>query len=338
MIGKADHPVVIAGSLAVRLGLPDELNRLKVPVFTTAAAKGAVDERLPHAAGVYTGVGGPLTAEKAIFPQADLVIGIGLRHNEVLSVGPFDCPSLGIDPLGDEHSFGIGWQHVAGGAIEKEWLGAVFDRLSEKSWGGGRLEQTHKELTSHMLRGSFLPAHVYCALAGHFQHRARLVLDTGNFCTIGEHAWEVPRPGLYLASGQGRYMGTGLPLAVGAALYDRTVPTICFCGDGGIGMFAAEIKLAAQNRLPLIVVLFTDAHLGTIRGGALQKALTQQPTVIHRPSWVAAFSGMGVAAERIDNVAGLEKILAAWTMTQGPLFLEAAFDPDAYQRMTEGIR
>jgi acetolactate synthase-1/2/3 large subunit len=337
-IGKSATPVVIAGSLAVRLGLPEELNRLEVPVFSTAAAKGVVDERLPHAAGVYTGVGGPLSAEKAILPQADLVIGIGLRHNEVLSVGPFDCPSVGIDPLGEKHSFGIKWQQVAGGTIEKEWLGAVFDRLSHKSWGGGRLARNRNELTSHMLRGSFLPAHVYHALAGHFQSRARLVLDTGNFCTIGEHAWAVPRPDLYLASAQGRYMGTGLPLAVGAALYDRTVPTICFCGDGGIGMFAAEIKLAVQNRLPLIVVLFTDAHLGTIRGGALQKALTQQPTVIHRPSWVEAFSGMGAAAERIESVAGLEKTLAAWAMEQGPLFLEAAFDPDAYQRMTDGIR
>jgi hypothetical protein len=47
---------------------------------------------------------------------------------------------------------------------------------------------------------------------------------------------------------------------------------------------------------------------------------------------------MGVAAERVESAAGLENILAAWSLQSGPLFLEAAFDPDAYQRMTDGIR
>ena len=47
---------------------------------------------------------------------------------------------------------------------------------------------------------------------------------------------------------------------------------------------------------------------------------------------------MGAAAERIDSVAGLEKVLASWTLDSGPLYLEAAFDPDEYQRMTDGIR
>ena len=336
-LDRAEAPLVIAGSLAVRLGVTAGLNALNIPVFSTAAAKGVVDERLAHAAGVYTGVGGPLAPETGMVPQSDLVIGIGLRHNEVLAVSPFKSPAVNIDPLGDTHSFGFEFEHVASG-IDGDLLQEVFGRLSEKSWGRKRLAASIEAIETHMLKGSFLPAHVYAAMAAHFDNRARLVLDTGNFCTIGEHAWKVAAPDLYLASGQGRYMGVGLPLAVGAALYDSSVPTVAFSGDGGIGMFAAELKLAVQNRLPLIVVLFTDAHLGTIRGGALQKDLTQRPTVIQRPSWVDAVSGMGAAAERIDGISGLESVLAAWTPQRGPLFLEMAFDPDEYQRMTDGIR
>jgi acetolactate synthase-1/2/3 large subunit len=174
-------------------------------------------------------------------------------------------------------------------------------------------------------------------MAKHFNGEARLVLDTGNFCTIGEHVWQVKRPSLYLASGQGRYMGVGIPLGVGAALYDPKVPTIVFTGDGGIGMFVSEMKLAVQNKLPLIVALLSDSFLGTIRGASLQKGLSQHPTIIDQPSWLKALEGLGVPGKQVRKIEQLEKNLAEWKK-DGPLFLEIPFDANDYQRMTEGIR
>jgi thiamine pyrophosphate-dependent acetolactate synthase large subunit-like protein len=132
-------------------------------------------------------------------------------------------------------------------------------------------------------------------------------------------------------------MGVALPLAIGAAVYDQDVPTVVFTGDGGVGMFAAEIKLAVQHKLPLVVVLLSDHFLGTIRGGALQKGLTQHPAVIDQPSWLKAMEGLGVPGKRIAKTEDLEKALDGW-QKEGPLFLEIPFEPDDYQRMTEGIR
>ena len=163
------------------------------------------------------------------------------------------------------------------------------------------------------------------------------MLDTGNFCTIGDQAWQVPRPGVYLAAGQGRYMGVSIPLGIGAALYDPGVPTIVFAGDGGIGMFIAELKLAVLNRLPLMVVLLSDAFLGTIRGASLNKGYSQQPTAIDQPSWINVMQGLNVPGRRINNSAELEAALADWDRS-GPCYIEVLFDPDEYQRMTDGIR
>ena len=95
-----------------------------------------------------------------------------------------------------------------------------------------------------------MPAKVFRMIEQHFGHTCRMVLDTGHFCTIGEHILRIKRPELYLAAGQSRYMGVGLPVAVGAAIYDPAVPTVAFIGDGGIGMFIAEMKLAVRHRLP----------------------------------------------------------------------------------------
>jgi acetolactate synthase-1/2/3 large subunit len=304
LIGQSKRPVVIAGTLAVRKQWSEKFNGLSIPVFSTAAAKGVINESLSHAGGVFTGVGGPLSPEHKIVPEADLVVALGLRHNEVLGVKPFHCPSIHIDPLG---------------------------------WGHNLLDKTRKKLKERLLNSPFLPAHIFQCIAKYFRSEARLVLDTGNFCTIGEHVWEVPRPGLYLASGQGRYMGVGIPLGIGAALYDPDVPTIVFTGDGGIGMFVSEMKLAVQNRLPLMIVLLSDSFLGTIRGASLQKGLTQHPTIIHQPSWLKAMEGLGVPGKQIRKLDKLEKALAEWKKN-GPLFVEIPFDADDYQRMTEGIR
>jgi acetolactate synthase-1/2/3 large subunit len=332
---RSSKPVVIAGTLAVRKDWSDKLNRLSIPVFSTAAAKGAVNESLSQAAGVYTGVGGPLAPESKVLPEADLVVALGLRHNEVLAVKPFDCPAIHFDPLGEAKSFGFKFSPTVEGTSSQ--LDTLLQSLTEKSWGLDLIDRAIKELQAELFSASFLPAHVFTAIATHFNNKARLVLDTGNFCTIGEHVWQVPHPGLYLASGQGRYMGVAIPLGIGAAIYDPKVPTIVFTGDGGVGMFISEMKLAVQHKLPLLVVLLSDSFLGTIRGAALQKGFSQQPTAIYQPSWLQTMEGLGVPGERINNVAELETALNRWGQ-KGPLYLEIPFDVDDYQHMTEGIR
>ena len=335
LLQAARRPAVIAGTLSIRRGWTDRLNRLSVPVFSTAAAKGAVDETLPHAAGVFTGAGGALAPEKSILPAADLVVALGLRHNEALNVQPFACPSIHIDPLGTTHSFGFRFDcQLEGTAPQVE---EMFGRLADRSWGLDRIEVSRRALAEKMFADPFLPAHVLRCAAAHFSHSARLVPDTGNFCTIAEHVWPVVRPELYLSSGQGRYMGIGLPLGIGAAMHDPGVPTLVATGDGGIGMFAAEIKIAAQNRLPLVVILMCDARLSSIRAGAIAKRLTQAPTRIHQPSWLAAIEGLGVPGVRVGSENELEKALDGWK-GHGPFYIEACFDADRYQRMTEGIR
>jgi acetolactate synthase-1/2/3 large subunit len=335
LLQAAKRPVVIAGALSIRKEWTDRLNRLSLPVFSTAAAKGAVNETLDQAAGVFTGVGGPLAPERSILPAADVVVALGLRHNEVLNVQPFACPSIHIDPLGADRSFGFNFDCQLEGSASQ--LEEIFGSLAERSWGLDLIESSRRTLAAKMFDGSFLPAHVLRCAAAHFRHSARAVLDTGNFCTIAEHAWPIARPELYLSSGQGRYMGIGLPLGIGAAFQDPGVPTLVFTGDGGIGMFASEIRLASQNHLPLVVILMSDSHLGSIRAGALAKGLTQTPTRIPRPSWLAAMEGMGVPGVGVESENDLEQALRRWD-GGGPLFIETRFDPDRYQSMTEGIR
>lgn len=336
LLAAADRPVLIAGTLSLRKKLFSHLNQLSVPVFSVAAAKGVVDETLPHSAGVYTGAGLKLTPEFSILRQADLVIGIGLRHNEVLAVKPFPCKAISLDPLGHTLCRGFLFDHVFDGTLEE--LEAVFTALGDKRWGMEGLSTSFEKMRKKMLTGQFMPANAFQVIEQHFQHRARLVMDTGNFCTIGEHIWRVPKPEWYLASGQARYMGGGLPMALGASIYDPDIPTVAFLGDGGIGMFIADIKMAVKHHLPLIVVLISDAYLGSIRMRSIKDGLTEVPTAIYQPSWVKAVEGFGVHAARAKDEAEIETTLKSWNPRLGPLFIEIPFDPESYQRMVTNIR
>jgi acetolactate synthase-1/2/3 large subunit len=336
ILSYSKEPVIIAGTLAVRKGWSEWLNKLSIPVFSVAAAKGVVNETLHHSAGVYTGAGLELSTESSILPESDLVICLGLRHGEVLNVKPFHCASVNVDPLGDTFSSGFGCDCTIKGSRDE--IDQICSCLADKRWGLDLLEESKLKMRKHLLSSTFLPADAFMVLEERFKNRARIVLDTGNFCTVGEHIWRVPRADWYISSGQGRYMGTGIPMAIGAALYDNEVPTIAFIGDGGIGMFLSDIKIAVQRCSPILFVLMSDGYFGSIRAKAISDGLTQKPLTINRPSWLKVFEGFGVKSMQAESAEDLDNIIGNWKPSEGPLFIQIPFDPEKYQKMVEHIR
>ena len=333
LVRRSARPVVIAGSLAIRRGWSEALARLQVPVFSTAAAKGVVDETLPYSAGVYTGVGLSLTPEHRLLSDADLVVGLGLTAREVLAAKPFACPAINIEAVDTPGVDGFAFARRAGVASFAE----TIDALANISWGAERVSQLLAALDTRVGAG-FLPGSVFASIERCFVGRARIVLDTGYFCTIGEHAVRARSPGLCLLSGQGRYMGTGLPMAIGASLYDRSLPTIAVLGDGGIGMYLAEIKLAVRHKLPLLVMLMTDNAFGSLRTRAIREGLTQKPLFMDSGSWVDVLGALGAPGTRADSSNAVDAALKAWDPGSGPAFLEMPFDADLYERMVADIR
>lgn len=333
LIRGASRPVVIAGALAVRASLSNVLASLACPVFSTCASKGVIDEALPHAAGLFTGVGLELTPEWHLLPQADLVIGIGLTARESLGVKPFPCPFIAVEAIITPGSDGF----APAATVSINAINDVLAAINGKAWGQEELAAVLAALHARMDQG-FLPGAVFHLLDRHFGRRARMVLDTGYFCTIGEHALSARASDLCLMSGQGRYMGTGIPMAVGAALTDPATPAVAVLGDGGIAMYLAEARLAAKNRLPLLFVLMTDNSFSSIRTRALKDNLTQKPLVMDGRGWTREFEAMGIPATRAENLNAVEAALAAWSPASGPAYLEIPFEPVAYEAMVAGIR
>ena len=133
-------------------------------------------------------------------------------------------------------------------------------------------------------------------------------------------------------------MGTGLPMAIAAAIHDPSVPTVAFAGDGGIGPFIAEPKIAVERRLPLLFCLLTDGRFASIRGRSLQDGLTEKPLTPALPSWLGAMEGFGMPVFSASNEVSATDALSAWNPTEGPAYLEVSFETDPYQAMVNDSR
>ena len=334
LVESVRHPVVIAGTLAIRQGWADRLNQLQIPIFSTAAAKGVVDERGLYAAGVCTGVGLELSPEHVILPKADLVVGLGLRPQEMLATKPFGCPAINVTATSTpgEGAFAFA------ATLSPDSAERLFQLLGGKSWGAELVDNAVTNLRRKVLADGFLPAQVFELAERKFGHDACAVFDTGYFCTMAEHVWRAASPESCLLSGQGRYMGTSIPMGIAAALHVRDRPTLVFTGDGGIGPFVAEVKIAAERKLPLLVCLLTDGRFGSIRTRAVAEGLTERPLTMAEPSWLRVFDAFGFDVHSAADAEGFSRALDAWKPADGPGYIECAFDPDPYEAMVKGIR
>ena len=333
-IEAARRPLVVVGTLGLRNGVGPTLSSLSVPVLTTAAAKGLVAEDLPHAGGVLTGAGGPLAPEHALLGEADLIVGIGLRSRELLDATGLRLPVALIDI--PDLSLAAGLEVVA--TCGPEHLGLVLASLDGHSWGADLVTEARKRLHRHLTQGPFLPGQVLDAARSSLPGDARLVVDTGDFCTVAEHVWLAATPDGYLGAGQSRYMGVAIPTALAAVLAAPDRPTLVAVGDGGIGPLFGELTLAAQRRLPLVVLFMSDGALASVKGRALRDGLTTGPLERPCPAWRVAAEGLGFASARVTDLEAFEATVAEWDATDGPLFLECAFEEDAYLAMTSDVR
>jgi thiamine pyrophosphate-dependent acetolactate synthase large subunit-like protein len=214
-----------------------------------------------------------------------------------------------------------------------EWLASAFS----VSWG---LEETARALAVMRSRQRELGWTPFTAmeLADHVLPKARHVLDTGNFTVAGEHALVARSVDQVLGTPNGRWMGAGIGLALGAALTDRSRACLLWIGDGGIRAHIGELALAARRKLPLAVLLMRDGYFGSIRTRAIQQGFDLSPLVVSSEGNLAALEAWGFSTAFANSPESLEQVLMSWDFTGSPLVVDCAFPPDVYQSMADELR
>ena len=85
-------------------------------------------------------------------------------------------------------------------------------------------------------------------------------------------------------------LGFGFPAALGAALSGR--PTVAVVGDGGFLFGCGDLATAAQERLPVTVVLVDDGGYGMLRYDFVKDGEVPVGTELEPPDFVALAAGV----------------------------------------------
>ncbi|WP_144550381.1 thiamine pyrophosphate-binding protein [Bacillus sp. X1(2014)] len=321
-ISHARRPVIWAGGGVITSGASKEVTALAekigAAVITSQSGKGSIPEDHPQCIGHFAA--NELT--KNLLKDADLLISIGVRFrgNETANWKvPAPNEHIAIDAdwqamnRNYETSYGLvgDAKHILQGLNQALAQTTVVPDPSYLD----EVQSVREELRTQ-LRATLGPyEQILDGMRKALPKNTILVRDVTVQANVwGSRLFEIyePRTSIH-ASGGG--IGQGLPTAIGAQMANKDQSVVLMAGDGGFMVNVGEMATAAQEKLPLIVVLFDDAGYGVLRN--IQDAAYGRQVAVDlmSPDFVLLAQSMGFDAARIGSAAEfvteLEKAVAS---------------------------
>ncbi|MGM0901205.1 MAG: thiamine pyrophosphate-binding protein [Bacillota bacterium] len=317
-ISNARRPVIWAGGGVITSGASKEVQELAeiigAAVITSQSGKGSIPEDHPQCIGHFAA--NDLTKE--LLRNSDLLISIGVRFrgNETAN-WKVSVPQEHISIDADWHAINRNYESTLGLVGDaKQIIQLINEGLSQKSIvpDGMYVEEVKvvREKLRMQLRATLGPyEQILDGMREVLPRDTILVRDVTVQANVwGSRLFEIyePRTSIH-ASGGG--IGQGLPTAIGAQIANKDRKVVLMAGDGGFMVNVGEMATAAQENLPLIVVLFDDAGYGVLRN--IQDAAYGRQVAVDllSPDFVQLAKSMGFDATRIGSpvefVSELEK-------------------------------
>ncbi|XVV01891.1 thiamine pyrophosphate-binding protein [Actinosynnema sp. CA-248983] len=321
LIATAHRPLIWAGGGAQRAqagpAIAELADRLDAPIVTTYAARGLVD----HSHVVH----GPVHLPEigALWDEADLVIGIGSDFDGMMTQNWLQPPppkllSVNVDTVRN-YPPDVTLRGDARTVTE-----ALVEALDQRPANGTaeRVEELNKIAQEAVRNDEPQVMGLLEALEGH-----QVVADMciAGYWIGGFHRVTRPRALAYPV-GWGT-LGFGFPAALGAALTGRTVAV---CGDGGFLFACGDLATAAQENLPVTVVLVDDGGYGMLRYDQVQAGHPTHGVDLHTPDFAALAHSFGIESSAVDGFGtDFAARLVAYTAADGPnvLVVKAKLKP-----------
>lgn len=328
LIAGWKRPLLLAGGGVVAAGaealLVQLAERLGAPVIHTAMGKCAIPASHPLAAGMpWWRATSDLTDMASnfspLFGEADGLLAIGCRFTQMATGGwslrlPPSVAQIDIDPeeIGRHYPVKLGLAADAGAALRG--LLAALPSRPRTPWTKPPAKREPWQLPRLDLVGPMRRALPADAIVSADVTRLAYVLMT-------ELPLDHPRTFLHPAGAVA--MGFGIPAALGAraARPGRTV--VAVVGDGGFLMSGMELASAAQERLPVVVVLVNDNSLTLIRSTQQRRYAGRYIAVdLDNPDFGLFARAFGVRYRRADDDAGFEAALREAVAADEPALIE----------------
>jgi tartronate-semialdehyde synthase len=283
MLLEAERPIILAGGGVIGAEACDELRQLaeylQVPVQVTLMGKGAFPEDHP----LFAGMAGLQTQTRwgnAAFLESDMVLAVGARFGD-RHTGDLETYRLGrkfvhidIEPMQIGRVFepDLG---IVGHA--KPTLAALTEharRASPQHAPGGWVERVAQLRGTLLRRDDFddvpiKPPRVYRELNQVFGPETTFVTAIGLYQIWSGQFQQTFRPRHYLVCGQAGPLGWEVPAAIGVKCAFPDKQVVAVVGDYSFQFLMEEIAVAAQYKIPFVIVMVNNEYLGLIRQAEL---------------------------------------------------------------------
>jgi acetolactate synthase-1/2/3 large subunit len=281
LLRKAKAPLFICGGGVVLSGAEDELQalaeKLNAPVATTVSGKGSIDERCAHSVGV-VGSNGGTPETRAVVDAADVVVFVGCRAGSVTTErwrhpqdGAARIIHIDVDPAVPGRNYKVDVPLIGDARL---CLAALHDAVSAREGDLTSLDEKKREKFASFdaLAASaetpIRPERVVAELQKALDPDAIVVADPGTPCPYFSAFFQVRKTGRQFFSNRAHgALGYSLAAAVGAHFGRPKVKTVAVMGDGSFGMCAGELETLVRHKLPITLVVISNATYGWIKAG-----------------------------------------------------------------------
>jgi acetolactate synthase-1/2/3 large subunit len=344
----ARRPLFIVGGGAIISGADQELvacaEVLGAPVATTISGKGTLPETHPLAVGVI-GSNGGTPPTRAVVQAADLVFFVGCRAGSVTTErwripapGQPEVIHLDVDPrvIGANYPTAVG---LVGDA--KLTLVALRDALlalspdASRAWGRDAVAKANAdkfgafEPLAASSEVPIKPERLVAELQRVLPADAIVVADPGTPCPYLSAYYRVPRAGrTYFSNRAHGALGYAMAAAVGAHFARPAAKAVAVMGDGSFAMTAGELETIVRHRVPLTMIVVSNATYGWIKAG--QKAGFGQryfSVDFGCTDHAAVAAAFGVRSWRVEDPAQLGELLAAALASGEPSLVDVVCQP-----------
>jgi acetolactate synthase-1/2/3 large subunit len=329
--------------------------RFDAPVSTTFQGKGVFPESHPLFLWNGFGASAPPFA-RDIASECNLTLAIGCRFSEVgtgsyglTPPGPLVHVDINAEVLNRNFPAELGIV-----ADARQFLSGVLAALGPPGNSPtvqrsttvlrDRIARGHAEVRAawlqHKSAGRVTPFLLLQALQREFGPDTIFTTDSGNGTFLAMECLRLERPGRFLAPVDYSCMGYAVPAAIGAGLGKPESPVVALAGDGAFLMTGLELLTAANQGVPIAVVVLRDRELAQIaqfQTTAFNRRMASVLPDFHVGSIAEA---LGVEWLALDCDAEVDEVVRAAreTVRAGrPVLVDAAIDYSNQTWFTRGV-
>lgn len=343
-IDRAARPVLLVGAGAknplLRRSLTAFVDKLGIPFLPSYRAKGLISEDHPLYAGAMFGLSNEGSFEHCVLSQADLLIQVGTRRSETPRVWGFDTASVLIDDVDP------GGESVAPAGVRLigdlgDLINNVGQQVSQREcWDRRQIQSLWERLLSKVeMSDQALTTEGVITIARELLPKESYVCsETGVFNMMLGHLWRSYRPNTFLTPSATTTMGFSIPAVLAASLHDPAHHALAFCGDGSFHMRAGELETLGRIGARVVLVVFHDGGLGTIKIPYRAKSYACGGLDFGDVDIAKIAGGYNLRGVRVYDHAGYRDALGEALRHDGPTLIEVMIGARDYDRFVDEIR